>query len=69
MDDNVAEDDVLGVALLALVEELDVEVRLAVVTVGAEGVFSTPAPSRTPMTLPGMNPKLPLLQHDVPSSG
>ena len=58
-------DDVVDEALVVLVEELDVEVELAVVTVAAEGVFSTPAPSSTPMTAPGINPKLPLLQHDV----
>jgi hypothetical protein len=67
VEGEVVEDNVLGVAPLVLLEELDVEVRLSVVTVGADGVFSTPAPSSTPMTPPGINTKLPLLQHDVPS--
>jgi hypothetical protein len=59
----VVEDDVLDDF-----EELDVEMRLAVVTFGANGTFSTPAPSSKPMNPPGMNSKLSLLQHEAPLS-
>ena len=64
LDWAAAADGVVLDAALVLSEELDVEVRLAVVTVEAESVFSTPAPSKTPMKSRGIKPKLPVLQHD-----